>query len=189
MSRIPAHTVEDAPEASRALLEGVIQFSPTAKPLNLHAQMAHSPAVLAAYTSIRRATAEHRTLGQQVAAALMLATAGAEGNDYALAITTRLALNTGWPEDKVAALRTGETLGNPKIDALVNVTREAAAHAGHVSDTCWKAAKAAGWSDEHLTEAFAYLGLTLFTAYFLNYAETELDLPTNPPAAQRERSG
>ena len=189
MSRVPAHTVEDAPEASRALLEGVIQFSPTAKPLNLHAQMAHSPAVLAAYTSIRRATAEHRTLGQQVAAALMLATAGAEGNDYALAITTRLALNTGWPEDKVAALRTGETLGNPKIDALVNVTREAAAHAGHVSDTCWKAAEAAGWSDEHLTEAFAYLGLTLFTAYFLNYAETELDLPTNPPAAQRERSG
>ena len=106
MSRVPAHTVEDAPEASRALLEGVIQFSPTAKPLNLHAQMAHSPAVLAAYTSIRRATAEHRTLGQQVAAALMLATAGAEGNDYALAITTRLALNTGWPEDKV--VRCGE---------------------------------------------------------------------------------
>ena len=39
--------------------------------------------------------------------------------------------------------------------------------------------------DEHLTEAFAYLGLTLFTAYFLNYAETELDLLTGPPAAQR----
>jgi hypothetical protein len=48
MSRIPTHTVEDAPEASRSLLENVIQFSPTGRPLNMHAQMAHSPAVLVA---------------------------------------------------------------------------------------------------------------------------------------------
>ncbi len=122
MSRVPIHTVQDAPEASRPLLEGVIQFSPTGKPLNLHAQMAHSPAVLAAYTSIRRATAEHGTLGQPLAAALMLATASTEGNEYAVGITTRLALGSGWPEDKVAALRNGEALGDPKVDALVSLT-------------------------------------------------------------------
>ena len=46
MSRIPSHTVEDAPEASRVLLQEMIQFSPTGRPLNMHAQMAHSPAVL-----------------------------------------------------------------------------------------------------------------------------------------------
>ena len=63
MSRIPTHTVEDAPKASRELLRSVIQFSPTGPPLNVHAQMAHSPAVLVAYTSLRAATAEHGTLG------------------------------------------------------------------------------------------------------------------------------
>ena len=51
MSRIPSHTVEDAPEASRALLQEIIQFSPTGRPLNMHAQMAHSPAVLEVFTA------------------------------------------------------------------------------------------------------------------------------------------
>ena len=82
MSRIPAHTVEDAPEASRALLQHAIQFSPTGRPLNLHAQMAHSPAVLVAYSSLRQATAEHGTVGPLVSSALMLATATMVGNDY-----------------------------------------------------------------------------------------------------------
>jgi hypothetical protein len=35
MTRIPSHSVEDAPEASRALLDEMIQFSPTGRPLNI----------------------------------------------------------------------------------------------------------------------------------------------------------
>jgi hypothetical protein len=50
MSRIPTHTLEDAPAASRPLLQKIIQSTPTERPANLHAQMAHSPAVLTAYT-------------------------------------------------------------------------------------------------------------------------------------------
>ena len=57
MPRIPGHTVEDAPEASRPLLAQMVQFSPTGRLLAMHAQMAHAPAVLDAYVSIRRATA------------------------------------------------------------------------------------------------------------------------------------
>ena len=61
MSRIPSHTIADAPEASRPLLADMVQFSPTGRLLNLHAQMAHAPAVLEAYVSLRRtmATARH----------------------------------------------------------------------------------------------------------------------------------
>lgn len=66
MTRIPGHTIADAPSASRSLLEDVAPFSPTGKLLNLHAQMAHAPAVLAAYTAIRQATAAHGTLEPQV---------------------------------------------------------------------------------------------------------------------------
>ena len=64
MTRIPTHTIEDAPQASRPLLADLIQFSPTGKLLNLHAQMAHAPAVLEAYVSIRRATSAAGTLDQ-----------------------------------------------------------------------------------------------------------------------------
>ena len=49
MTRIPSHSVEDAPEASRALLDEMIPFSPTGRPLNMHAQMAHAPAVFTSY--------------------------------------------------------------------------------------------------------------------------------------------
>ena len=86
MTRIPSHTIEDAPAAARPLLADVIQFSPTGRLLNLHAQMAHAPAVLDAYVSIRRAAAQHGTLDQPVRTALMLAAAVPGGSDYALAV-------------------------------------------------------------------------------------------------------
>ena len=55
-------------------------------------------------------------------------------------------------------------------------------HDGRVGDTAWERAVACGWTDEQLAEAFAYLGLTVFTGYFLNYALTALDLPAPGPA-------
>jgi alkylhydroperoxidase family enzyme len=177
MSRIPSHTVEDAPEASRALLQEMIQFSPTGRPLNMHAQMAHSPAVLEAYISLRRATARLGTLDPAVRAALMLASAAAVENRYAVAVLSSLALRSGWREDQVAALRDGKDLGDQAADALIGLVREAATGQGRVSDATWASAQAAGWNDGQLAETFSYLGLAVFTAYFLNYAGTELDLP------------
>ena len=43
-----------------------------------------------------------------------------------------------------------------------------------------------GWSDEQLAEAFAYLGLAVYTSYFLNYAATDLDIPTALPGSSRQ---
>jgi len=180
MTRIPSHTIEDAPEASRQLLADMVQFSPTGRLLNMHAQMAHSPAVLEAYTSIRRATARHGTLDQRLRTGLMLATAAAEGNEYTRAIITLLAQRSGWEPGQIAALRAGAGVGEPHADALIAVVREAAANSGRVSDAAWDRAVAAGWTDDDLAEAFAYRGLTVFTAYFLNYADTELDVPAGP---------
>jgi hypothetical protein len=176
MSRFPTHTVDDAPEASRPLLQRIAQSSPTGRLLNAHAQMAHSPAVLAAYTSLRAVTAEHGTLDPKVSWALNLATAATVGNDYMIGIASRFARMNSWTEAQIAALRKGTTTGDTKIDALTSVVREAAANSGNVTDATWKAAQQRGWSDTQLAEAFAYLGLTLFTGYFLNYAQTPPDV-------------
>lgn len=185
MTRIPGHTIADAPAASRPLLEGVVQFSPTGKPLNLHAQMAHSPAVLAAYTAIRQATAAHGTLPPRIRSALMLATAGVSHSAYAEAITAQLALQAGWSPAQVSRLRNGQELDDQKADSLVRVVRAAATQAGQVSDLAWQQATERGWTSQELAEAFAYLGLTIFTAYFLNYAQTPLDLPADAVATAR----
>ena len=176
MSRIPTHTVEDAPAASRPLLQKIVQATPTGRPANLHAQMAHSPAVLTAYTSLRAALAEHTTFDPKVGAALTLAAAAGVGNSYMIRIASRLAQMNGWTEEQVTALTTGTPTNDAKIDALTGLVREAAANSGNVADATWSAARHGGWSDGQLTDAFAYLGATVFTGYFLNYAQTDLDV-------------
>lgn len=176
MSRIPTHTVEDAPPTSRPLLQKIVQSTPGGRPANLHAQMAHSPAVLTAYSSLRAVLVEHATFEPKVGAALTLAAAAAVGNEYMIRIASRLAQMNGWTEDQVAALRTGRPTSDPKVDALVSLVKEASANSGNVTDMTWNAALKAGWSDEQLAEAFANVGATVFAAYFLNYAKTELDV-------------
>jgi hypothetical protein len=183
MTRIPAHTIEDAPEATRSLLAELVQFSPSGRLLNMHAQMAHSPAVLEAYVSIRRAASQHGTLDQQVRTALMLTAATAGASQYALSMISLLALRAGWSPGHVQALRAGGGVGNEKTDSLIAVVREAAGSSGLVSDATWAAATGQGWGDDDLAEAFAYLGLTVFTSYFLNYAGTDLDVPAAPAPA------
>ena len=177
MTRIPTHTIDDAPAAARPLLTEMTGFSPSGRLLNMHAQMAHAPAVLEAYVSIRRATARHGTLDQRIGTALMLVAAAADASPYALAIISMLALRSGWRADQVAALLAGQGTGEDKLDALTGVVGEAAANSGRVRETTWQNATAQGWGDKQLAEAFAYLGLTVFTSYFLNYAATELDVP------------
>ena len=175
MSRIPTHTVEDAPVASRPLLQKIVQATPMGRPANLHAQMAHSPAVLTAYTSLRAVLAEHTTFDPKVGAALTLGAAAGVGNSYMTRIASRLAQMNGWTEQQVIALTTGTPTNDAKIDVLAGLVREAAANSGNVTDATWKAAQQAGWSDEQMTDAFAYLGATVFTGYFLNYAQTDMD--------------
>jgi len=176
MSRIPTHTVEDAPAASRPLLQKIVQSTPGGRAANLHAQMAHSPAVLTAYSSLRAVLTEHGTFDPKVGAALTLASAAGVGNGYMIRIAGRLAQMNGWTEEQVIALQRGKPTSDPKIDSLAGLISEAAANSGNVTDTTWKTAQQAGWSDEQLANAFAYLGATVFTAYFLNYAQTYLDV-------------
>jgi hypothetical protein len=91
-------------------------------------------------------------------------------------IAGRLAQMNGWTEEQVVALTNGTPTSDTKIDALTGLVREAATHSGNVTDATWKVARQAGWSDQQLADAFAYLGATVFTGYFLNYAQTELDV-------------
>jgi hypothetical protein len=90
MSRIPTHTVENAPAASRPLLQKIVQSIPTGRAANLHAQIAHSPAVLTAYASLRAVLTEHTTFDPKVGAALTLGAAAGVGNSYMIRIASRL---------------------------------------------------------------------------------------------------
>lgn len=175
MSRLPHHTVDDAPPESRELLGEMSAVSPTGQPLNLHAELAGAPAVLHAYVALRRAPEQYGGLEPRTRVGLMLAAAGAVDNAYTLVIVSMLAGRVGWSDADIAAIRVGAGVGDERFDVLARVVREAAIDAGRVDEHTWRSALDAGWESRELAEAFSPLALVLYTAYFANYAGTDLD--------------
>jgi AhpD family alkylhydroperoxidase len=182
MTRIPSHTIEDAPAASRPMLEHFAQQSRRAgRLLNLHAEMAHSPVVIAAYHGMRQAFDEHATLDPRTRTAIMLTASAVQDCAYTNAVHAMLAHASGWNKDEIAAIRGASFTSDPRLAALLAVAREAAGHAGHVPDALWERGLGAGWTPAQLLEAYASVGLTLFTGGFVHFAETAVDVPATWP--------
>jgi alkylhydroperoxidase/carboxymuconolactone decarboxylase family protein YurZ len=71
--RIPVHAGDDAPEQSREALRGLERRM--GRLLNIHAEMAHAPVVLAAYQSIQHAIMKHGSFDAKTREAIALAVA------------------------------------------------------------------------------------------------------------------
>ncbi|MGY4542156.1 AhpD family alkylhydroperoxidase [Arthrobacter sp. UYNi723] len=178
MPRIPAHTLDSAPLGSKDIATHLQRRM--GKFLNIHAGMAHSPAVIGAYGGISKAIADHGSFDARTKEAIALAVGNQNGCDYCQAARTVSARNSGLTDDQILAVRAGEVDFDPKLAAITEVAREAAARTGNVSDPVWQAALDVGWTDEEVTEAFAHIAANLFTNYFNHYARTELDVPAAP---------
>lgn len=181
MPRIPVHRVDDAPEQTRPTLQDLQQKM--GKLLNIHAEMAHSPVVLAAYTGMQEAIATHGSFDAPTREAIALAVGAVDHCDYCQSAHTLGGRTAGLGTDQMLAVRTGRPSGDEKLDALLAVVREAASRVGAVEDSTWKQANETGWSDAELSEAFAHIAVNLFTNYFNHYAGTELDVPQAPAAS------
>ena len=181
MSRIPVQSLDTAPEQARPTLGRLARR--TGKLLNIHAEMAHAPVVLATYAGITEALATQSTFDARTREAIALAVGAQDGCDYCQAAHTPSAIKSGLSEAETIAIRRGELPSDPKLAALLTLVREAAANVGDVSDVTWKTAQQAGWSDVELSEAFAHLAANLFTNFFNHYARTDLDIPPAPPLA------
>lgn len=178
MSRIPAVSMEDAPANSRPYAEKFQRRM--GRLLNIHAGMANSPAVIAAYSGISDAIAAHGTFDARTREAIALAVANQDGCDYCQAAHTISGRRAGFTDEQILAIRSGEVEFDAKLAAISEIAREAAANVGSVSEPLWQAARAAGWSDAELAEAFAHIAANLFTNYFNHFAGTELDGPAAP---------
>jgi len=181
LSRIPTHTLADAPAGSQEHLEQITKR--TGALLNIHAAMAHSPVVLAAYRAMSDAIRQLGTLDAATREAIALAVGNENGCDYCQSAHTVSAKAAGFSVDQTIKIRARRVDFDDKIAAVTAVVREAAAQAGAVSSATWNAALAAGWSDDELAEVFAHLALNQFTNYFNHFAQTDLDVPAAPALA------
>jgi hypothetical protein len=179
MNRIPAQTIDSMSAGARAILERFSKRSlESGHLLNLHAEMAHAPAVLAAYAGFRQAIETYGTFTPLMRSAIMLTVSAAHGNAYTGALNLVLACRAGWSEVQAAEIRAGRIANDDRLTAMLAVAREAAAHGGSVDAARWMAALDAGWTNVQLAELFVYVGLTTYIDGFTQYAATELDVPS-----------
>jgi AhpD family alkylhydroperoxidase len=178
MPRVPVHTIDDAPEQSREALSGLERRM--GRLLNIHAEMAHAPVVLAAHQGIQTAIARQGSFDAKTREAIALAVGAVDKCAYCQSAHTAGGQAAGWSLEETVAIRDGTANVGPKLGSLLAVAREIAGNTGHVADATWQAAREAGWNDAELAELFAHVAANLFTNYFNHYMQTEPDLPAAP---------
>lgn len=178
MPRIPVHTVQSAPEPSRDVLK--VLEGTYGKVLNIHGEMAHSPAVLHGYAALHEVIVDHAELDARTREAIALAVGAVDECDYCQSAHTAGAMQAGLSQAQTVAIRRDQVDFDPRLDAVLQVAREATGNVGHVRDATWQAALDAGWSDTELTEVSLHVTLNLFTNYFNHLVHTELDVPAAP---------
>ena len=178
MPRIPVHSVDDAPKGSQETLRQLeAKFG---KVLNIHGEMAHAPVVLAGYTGLQQAIAEHGSFDARAQEAIALVVGNADNCAYCQSAHTGGARQAGWTLDETVAIRSGEATSDRELDALLAVARQITTKVGEVDESTWQQALDAGWTVEQLAELFVHVATNLFTNYFNHYAHTELDIPAAP---------
>lgn len=175
MSRLPIPaTIQDAPAASRPLLEAVKQQLGVAP--NLFRMVATSPAALEGYLSLSGALGK----GELPAATrerIALAVAEINGCSYCLSAHTYLGKNLAKLDDaEMTANRSGHS-NDPKADAAVRFAAKVAQQHGHVSDDELRAIKSAGYNDAQVIEIVLHVALNTWTNYINGVADTDIDFP------------
>lgn len=159
MTTFTTHTIESAPQGAKAILEGAqkgLGFVP-----NLYANMAESPTVLTAYTTLAGyfEQSSFSATEQQV----VLLTASVVNNcEFCVAAHSLIAKNMkNVDADIVNAIRDGEVIADPMLEALATFTKVVVNERGFVSGKPTDDFLAAGFSKAHALEVV--LGVTMKT--------------------------
>lgn len=172
--RFAHHTLETAPEGSRAVLrEQQKKFGFVASPLAL---MATSPAVLRAAVDTLHAF-ENTSLSR--AEREVLAFTVAHENECHYCIALHSAVGRGIPEiaPELERLRAGGPPRDGRLAALAAFVRSVMAHRGEVPAAGWEPFLAAGFTTEQALEVV--LGVAAYT--LTTFANRLTGAPLDPP--------
>lgn len=175
MTRIPLPaTIDDAPIASRPLLEAVKASLGSAP--NLFRLTANSPAALGGYLELSGALAKG-DLPAATRERIALAVAQVNGCDYCLSAHAFIGKNMVKLDDaEIAANRRGGST-DPKADAAVRFAVSLVKARGNVTEAEVSAVKLAGYSDAQIVEIVAHVALNTLTNYINEAFGTPIDFP------------
>lgn len=173
MSRIEPINYEQSTGKAKELLDAVkskLGITP-----NMMKTMAQSPAVLEAYLNFSGALSGG-TLSGKLREQIALITAEVNGCGYCAAAHTTIGKMVGLDEAAISAAREGNSI-NAKDDAALKFARTLIVNRGQTGETDLADVKAAGFTDGEVGEIVANVSLNIFTNYFNETAQTEVDFP------------
>jgi uncharacterized peroxidase-related enzyme len=173
MSRLQAIRTQSATGKAKELLDFVqAKFRSTP---NMARVMANSPAVLQAYLSFESALAAgvlHPQLREEIA----LAVSEQNSCQYCVSAHTAIAKKTGLSEKEIEQARDANS-DSLKHAAALSFARAVVAKRGQPTDADFELVKRVGFSDGEIAEIIAHIALNIFTNYFNNSTQPEVDFP------------
>lgn len=173
MSRITIPSLDDAPEASKPILDAVKQQLGSVP--NMFRLIANSPNALTAYTSANGALA--KTLDLKTRERIALAVAQANGCEYCLSAHSYLATNLAKISPEEIALARKGVSTDAKANAAVQFARKMVEKRGHVEELDVNEVIRAGFTQAQVIEIVALVAENTFTNYLNEVAKTDIDFP------------
>lgn len=173
MSRLIPIQPEKATGKTKELLDGVqakLKMTP-----NMMRVMANSAAVLQGYLQLNAALASG-VLNPKLREEIALEVGEQNACEYCVSAHTAIGKMTGLSDAEIEAARDARS-SSPKHAGALVFARQLVASKGHPSDAEFNVARAAGLSDAEIAEVIAHVALNIFTNYFNNTAEVEVDFP------------
>jgi uncharacterized peroxidase-related enzyme len=179
MTDFPVHTVDDAPEGSRAALAATTRawgFTP-----KLQGVLAESPAALRAYEALFGLAVETglSPAEQQI---VFLTTSVFHGCEYCTMGHTFLAGKAGVPAAEVAALRAGGLPAEPRLRTLAAFTRRVLETRGDVGDAAVDGFVAAGFTRANVLDLLVIVAAKTISNYANHMAHTPKESFMSDPA-------
>jgi uncharacterized peroxidase-related enzyme len=176
MSRVGLISPTSATGQVKDLMD-TVQTKPGMVP-NMMRAMANAPSVLESYLHLSNSPGSW-TLSAKVREQLALAVAQANGSEYCLAAHTAICSMAGLNSDQIRDSRRGGAI-DPGTEALLRFACRVVETRGHVSDRDLENVRGAGFGDSVITEVIAHVALNIFTNYFNNVVETDVDFKRAP---------
>jgi len=168
------HTIETAPEQSKAALQGLQQNFGLIP--NVAATMAGSPvlinAFIGAFGHFHGGSFDERQ--KQV---LLLTNAVTLGCHWTVAFHSTIALKAGVAENDVMAIRAGALPADPKLAALSTLTRELVQTKGRAAAADIDRFLAAGYTRSQVFEVIAGIAISTMAGITGSMAETPIEDP------------
>jgi AhpD family alkylhydroperoxidase len=176
MTAFPIHTIDTAPEGSRATLAHVKEALGMIP--NLAAGMAESPTLVRAFFAVRDIYAQG-TLSASDIQVLSLTNAYENGCEWCMAFHSAGAVRDGVPKDAIEDLRAGRAPREPRLAALSNLSRAMVRNRGKVEREL-SAFYAAGFTRAQALEVVLGVGFSVMANFSGHLVHAPLGMPFEP---------